>query len=127
MKLKSIRWIALLAGSILGVIFIGLGVFAAGSFISGITGDAPGATPGIEKVDLEWIREFIWILTMFLIPLSVLLAWFRNKTGGYLITIFAVLHIVSVYEANIGLYHWAQILILPVGPLLLLYVYFNKR
>ena len=96
MKPGIIRWIALIAGSGLSIPFVFAAIFVADSFISGITGDAPGATPGIEKVDFEWIMELICVLTMFLIPLSVLLAWFRIRTGAYLLTLFAAIHIIGL-------------------------------
>ena len=124
MELKIIRWAALLIGSGLSVPFVGMGIFAAGSFMSGIVGDSALATDGPLVIDLEWIMELIGILTAFLIPMAVVLAWFRNKTGGYLITVFAILHIMVSYEPEVA---WMQIAVLPVGPLLLLYVYYNNR
>ena len=124
MKPANIRWIALIAGSGLSIPIVFTAIFVAGSFLSGIVGDAPGASPGIEKVDLAWIGELIGILTMFLIPLSVLLAWFRIRTGAYLLTFFAAIHIILMYEPEIA---WMQIAILPVGPLLLYYVSYKKQ
>lgn len=123
MKPTFIRWIALIAGSGLSIPIFLAALFVFGSFMSGITGDAPFADPGIEKVDLEFIGEIAWILTMFLIPLSVLLAWFRTKTGAYLLTVFAAIQIILFYEPEIA---WMQIAILPIGPLLLVYVYINR-
>ena len=122
MRPGIIRWIALLTGSGLSIAFVGAGIFVGGSFMSGIVGDAPGATPGM--VDGEWIMQLVGILTMFLIPLSVLLAWFRIRTGAYLLTFFAAIHIILMYEPEIA---WMQIAILPVGPLLLYYVSCKKR
>jgi len=122
MKPGIIRWIALIAGSGLSVAFVGAGIFVGGSFMSGIVGDAPGATPGM--VDFEWIMELICVLTMFLIPLSVLLAWFRIRTGAYLLTLFAAIHIIACFAPEIA---WMQIAILPVGPLLIYYVSYKKR
>ena len=122
MKPATIRWIALLLGTGLSIPFIGAGIFVGGSFMSGVVGDTPGATPGM--VDFEWIMDLIGILTMFLIPMSVLLAWFRIRTGAYLLTFFAAIHIILMYEPEIA---WMQIAILPVGPLLMYYVSYNKR
>ena len=122
MKPAIIRWIALLAGTGLSIPFIGAALFAGGSFMSGIVGDSPGATPGM--VDGEWIMDLVGILTMFLIPLSVLLAWFRIRTGAYLLILFAAIHIILFFEPEIA---WLQIAILPVGPLLLYYVSYKKR
>ena len=122
MRSAIIRWIALLAGSGLSVAFVGAGIFVGGSFMSGVVGDAPGPTPGM--VDFEWIWQLIGILTMFLIPLSVLLAWFRIRTGAYLLTLFAAIHIIAYFEPEIA---WMQIAILPVGPLLIYYVSYKKR
>jgi len=51
MKPGIIRWIALIAGSGLSIAFVFAAISFTGSFISEITGDAPGATPGIEKVN----------------------------------------------------------------------------
>ena len=121
---KVIRWIALILGSGLSIPMIFAALFVFGSFMSGIIGDAPGATPGVEKVDLEFIRNIIVILTMFLIPLSVLLAWFRVRTGAYLLTLFAFIHIILFYEPEMA---WLQIAILPVGPLLLYYLYYKRK
>jgi len=114
MKPGIIRWIALLLGTGLSIPFIGAGIFVGGSFMSGVVGDAPGATPGM--VDFEWIMDLIGIITMFLIPLSVLLAWFRIRTGAYLLTLFAAIHIIACFEPEIA---WMQIAILPIGPLLI--------
>jgi len=119
-----IRWIALLAGTGLSVAFVLAGLFVAGSFLGGITGDAPGATPGIEKVDSEFIRDLVCVLTMFLIPLSSVLAWFRIRTGAFLLTLFAFVHIIVCFEPEML---WMQIAILPVGPLMLFYVSYKKR
>ena len=95
--------------------------------MSGIVGDAPGSTPGIEYVDLKWIMELIWILLMFLIPLSVLFAWFRTKTGANLLTIFASIWIIVFYGfLNHAEFAWMHIAILPIGPLLRYSVYYNK-
>jgi hypothetical protein len=124
MKPGIIRWIALIAGSGLSIAFVFAAIFVAGSFIGGVTGDAPGATPGIEKVDSKWITELICVLTMFLIPLSVVLAWFRIRTGAYLLTLFAAIHIIACFEPEIA---WMQIAILPIGPLLMYYVSYKKR
>lgn len=124
MRPGIIRWIALIAGSGLGIAFVFTAIFFAGSFIGGITGDAPGATPGIEKADSGWFNELICVLTMFLIALSVLLAWFRIRTGAYLITLFAAIHIIACFEPAIV---WMQIAILPIGPILLYYVSYKKR
>jgi len=101
MKPDIIRWIALLAGSGLSIAFIGAGIFAGGSFMSGVVGD--GATSG--TIDGEWIVELIGILTMFLIPLSVLLAWFRIRTGAFLLTLFAAVHIILAFTPEIA---WLQ-------------------
>jgi len=122
MKPSIIRWIALIAGSGLSIPIVFTAIFVAGSFLSGIVGDAPGATPGM--VDGEWIMQLVGILTMFLIPLSVFLAWFRIRTGANLLTFFAAIHIILMFEPEIA---WMQIAILPVGPLLLYYVSYKKR
>ena len=127
MKPSIIRLIILIAGSGLSIPIVLFGLFASGSFMSGIIGDAPGSTPGIEYVDLEWIMELIWILMMFLIPLSVLLAWFKTKTGANLLTIFATIWIIVFYVfLNHPEFAWMHIAILPIGPLLRYYVYYNK-
>jgi len=120
MKPAIIRWIALLAGSGLSIVFIGAGIFVGGSFMSGVAGDS--ATSG--TIDGEWIMDLIGILCMFLIPLSVLLAWFRIRTGAYLLTFFAALHIILSFAPEIA---WMQVAILPVGPLLIYYVSYKKR
>jgi hypothetical protein len=119
-KPAIIRWIALLAGSELSIVFIGAGIFTGGSFMSGVVGDS--ATPG--TIDGEWIMDLVGILMMFLIPLSVLLAWFRIRTGAFLLTLFAFIHIIVGYTPE---FLWLQLAILPVGPLLLYYVSYKKR
>ena len=122
MKPAIIRWIALLIGTGLSIPFIGAAIFVGGSFLSGVTGDARGATSGV--VDFEWFMDLFGIITMFLIPLSVLLAWFRIRTGAFLLTFFAAIHVILFFSPEMA---WLQIAILPVGPLLMYYVSYNKR
>lgn len=118
MKLKIILWSALATGSVLGVFIAGAAIFAGAYFLDGVTNETQ------RVIDMELIEEALGLLAAFLIVVAVVIAWFNHRLGGILIFAFSILHILFGYEPEIA---WLQIAILPVGPLLLLYVYYNKR
>ncbi len=118
MKLKIILWSALVTGSVLGVFIAGAAIFAGAYFLDGVTNETQ------RVIDMELIEEALGLLAAFLIVVAVVIAWFNHRLGGILIFAFSILHILFGYEPEIA---WLQIAILPVGPLLLLYVYYNKR
>ncbi len=108
--LKILRLIALLSGSVLSFFFAGTVIFGGAFFIEELTIDNP------LQLDKDLVLEFFGLLSAILIILSVVIAWFKSKLGGLLITVSAMLHIISVSEPEIL---WMQISIIPVGIILL--------
>ena len=117
MKITIIRWIGLIAGSILSVFIAGAILFAGAYFIEGIS-------DGIQGPIIETIVEFLGLLSAVLIIVAVVIAWFNSRLGGFLITILAMIQIIAFYEPEIS---WMQISMLLVGLILLFYVYYNRR
>lgn len=110
MKNRILHWFTLIAGTILSVFFTFALLFAGASFIGGLT-DGSGVA-----IDMEWLFELLGLLTIIMIILSMILAWFKSRSGGLLLSIFAVLHILLAYNTEIA---WMQISILFIGPLLI--------
>ena len=115
MKLKVIRWTALLVETGLSFFILSGVIFAGAYYIEGLRN-------GVESVK-EPDADFFSLLTAILIIVSVIIAWFKIRLGGFLLTIFSLASIIFFYETEVA---WMQIAILPIGPLLLFYVYYNR-
>ena len=116
MKLKIIRWIGLIAGSVLSIFIAGAIIFVGANFIGGIS-------DGIQEPIIGIVVDFIDLLTAFLLIVGVVIAWFNTKVGSILITSMAMVHVIAFYETEVA---WLQISILFVGLILLFYVYYNR-
>jgi hypothetical protein len=116
MKLKIIRWIGLIAGSVISVFIAGAILFAGAYFIGGIS-------DGIQGPIIETVVEFLGLLSAILIIVGVVIAWFNTRLGGLLITAMAMIQIIASREPEVI---WMQISMLFVGLILLYYVYYNR-
>jgi hypothetical protein len=114
MKLKIIRWIGLIAGSVISVFIAGAVLFAGAYFIEGIS----------DGITLERVVEFLGLLSAVLIIVGVVIAWFNTRLGGLMITALAIIQIIAGgYEPEVS---WMTFSILFIGLILLFYVYYNR-
>jgi len=111
MKSKWLKWLVLVAASVLAVFFTFAVIFLGAHFIEGLTNDTK------VIVNWTWILELLGLLTAAMIIIAVIISWFKLRLGALLLTIFSILHIIIAFEPEIA---WMQIFILPLGPLLFL-------
>ena len=114
MKLKFIRWIGLILGSILSIIIANLAAFGGGHIIGSIR-DGDGLT--IDNVG--WL---LYLLSAILIIVGVIIAWFNTRLGGLLITAMGMIELIAFYDSD---FWWVQLSALLVGLILLFYEYYN--
>ena len=119
MKLKVLRWIALINGSISSVLLIPVILFTGAHFIGGIN-------DGTYELTYDDVYGDLCLLSWVLYIISVVIAWFNSKIGGFFITFFALAQIILYHEAGEPGLTFIQFSLLPAGPLLLFYVYYNK-
>jgi len=119
MKLTFIRWAALLIGSAINLLSLFIGGFFGLVVISRLADES-------EKFQLiEWIVFLLFLLNIA----AIVVAWFRTRLGGFLITLSAILNIFLFTGEWMGdSNRWIfKIPLLFVGLLLLFYVYYNQR
>ena len=117
MKFKIIRWIALIAGTVISVFIADAILFSFGYFYEGIRN-------GIQGPIIETVMGFLELLIPLLMIIGVIIAWNNTKKGGLMITVFAFLDLIVFFEPEIC---WMQFSMLFIGIVLLFYVYKNRK
>lgn len=123
MKLKLVRWIGLGIGTLSIIPAIGVVIFGGAYFLNGVSNDS-----GL-KLEHIWDIDTISLLGLILYVVSVVIAWFKLKLGGILVTICAlpqIFHIEFYRNPPEPQLLIGQLSMLLVGPLLLFYVYYNE-
>ena len=117
MKLKVIRWIALIVASAIGIwILFGI-IFIGANLINDFANGQPFAA-GIGIIFL-----FVGMVLSFI---SIIIAWFNSKTGGILVTISSLLLILLPLEEITGEKWWQVYVLFIAGIMLLLYVHYDR-
>ena len=80
----------------------------------------------MTKKILGWIALIIGTGVNIYNLFAIIIAWFNRKRGGFLVTIFAVLLIISS-DPTVKEMIWQPFVLLIVGLILLYEVYYNKR
>ena len=124
MKLKILRWIALILGSLANIWNLLVVIFIGANLINDLSGDESWSDIGINVVIF---------LILILCLVSIIIAWFKSKIGGFFLTISAIIALILLLINEIDRFLWSYDVILIQGVLilsgllLLFYVYFNQR
>ena len=116
MKLRAIRWIALIIGSLL----------AALSLLILISLIDDGIKDG-KDINFQYFQSGPWLF-FILPPLLMLIVWFRNRWGAFLLILYpfvALLHPEIEWGNELWMAFSAPFGI--VGVLLLFYLDYNKK
>ena len=119
MKLKIVRWFALLIGTVVNVwLFTFLGLFIVHFIGELIDGD--------EELFGFKTSQNIEFFILSLSVVSIVIAWFKSKIGGFLITLSAILFLIFNVAYSLRRSEFPIYVLLFSGLLLLFYVYYNE-
>ena len=124
MKLKILRWIALILGSLANIWILFVVLFIGANLINDLSQDVSLSV---------WVNNTLVFLSFILCLASIIIAWFRSKIGGFFLTISAIIALILILINDFGSFLWSydgfliQGVLILSGLLLLFYVYFNQR
>ena len=119
MMLKIIRWIVLIVGTGINILNLVAIIFVGAHYIEELT-DGDGDLIGFTLI------ENVNFLCLVFGVAAIVIAWFNSKIGGFLITIFALLAIISS-DPTVKEMAWQPYVLLVVGLILFYEAYYSKR
>jgi hypothetical protein len=119
MTLKILGWIALIIGTGVNIFNLFAIIFVGAHYIEELTN-------GDEKLIGFSLVENLNFLCLVFSVAAIVIAWFNRKRGGFLVTIFAVLLIISS-DPTVKEMIWQPFVLFIVGLILLYEVYYSAR
>ncbi len=127
MKQQILRWIALLLGSVANLWNLGILLFMGANLINDLSG-SESLSEKLSGIGILIIIDLFLTLSV----ISIIIAWFKSKIGGFLMIISAIITLFLIhYEEILNGVIWSndaimiQVVLLLSGFLLLYYSY-NK-
>ena len=118
MKHSIFRWTALVIATAINIQFSLIAVIFLGANL--INDFQIG-----DKSDLS-LSESLFILGYVLCIVANVIAWFKSKIGGILITLFAILLIILPESLTLSEKLWQPYVLIAAGLLLFYYALYNK-
>lgn len=121
MKLKLLRWIALISGSVVAAISL---LFVIGTIVQELTDGDNDVLFDKES----WNSGGLKMMLRLTLPTALIIfAWFKNKWGAFfLITLPLIELFIPELTEQFDIWLQLSLPLLIVGILLLFYVYYNK-